>query len=517
MTLSISTLFTPAPAGVAAAANGALDPGQTPPPGSGTWYGRILSNAGVFGLPTDKWPPVGAGRSILAIWALCLAAVDNLVSAMIQGGFLDTASTVTADPSLPPFTTGTPWAPGWLDLLAQGIYQQQRNLATPAVGALAFTAGATAAPATFPIGSFHAASSTRSYANTTPVVIAPGFTTSAAFAADVPGASGSAAIGTVTQLVTSVLAVTVTNPAPFIGLDAENNWALVSRCRSKLSTLSVNGPAGAYDYFAKQAGVLLAAQTPPAALTSPVTRTLLLPSQASGGVDLYVASAAGVVPGVSAVPVANVFTTVGLVSLNTIQTAAPHGLSTGQFVSISGIVGRTGANGVWVVGALLDQYNFVLAGSFNVSGAYLGGGVIEGGDLGLVDSVIQANAVPLGISARTRSATAANIVAVVNVWVPAAQAPAAGAAVSLALTSYFASVPIGGSTDPGGSYTNALLYDAVLGAIYTALLPTGATLTVKQATLSLNSSPPGLAQNITLVTTDVPVLFPAPTIVVHGS
>ena len=497
MTINISTLFTPA----------------TQP----QWLAQILTNAQTLGLSATGWQSGGIARTILAILSNVLAVSDSIISTMIQGGFLDSASTVTADPSLPPYTTGTAWTAGWLDLLAQGVYNVQRQPATFATGPITITCGPGVTPATLAPFTFHVANPTPNgptYVNTTAITLAPNTPTTGTFQADLAGPSGNAGPGVISQTVTSILGVSVSNPGSLLGLSAQGNAAVVSLCRAKLQSLSVNGPVGAYDYFARQAGALLAAQTPPVALSSPVTRTFVLVTPTIGYVDLYVASANGTVPGCSGLAVLIAFGGgFGGIAMG-ISTATPHGLTTGAYVTIAGVGGCPTANGTFAI-SVTSANTFLLVG-VSFAGAYTTGGVIDGGDLGQVDQIVQANAVPDAITARTHSATTANVNVVLNVWVPAAQAPAAQSAVTNALATYFASVPIGGSTDPGGGYTNALLYDSVLGAVFGAVQASGAPLAVKQATMTLNSSAPGVVANITLLSTDVPVLFPAPTVVVHG-
>ena len=366
MTINISTLFTPA----------------TQP----QWLAQILTNAQTLGLSATGWQSGGIARTILAILSNVLAVSDSIISTMIQGGFLDSASTVTADPSLPPYVGGAAWAPGWLDLLAQGVFNVQRQPATFATGPITITCGPGVTPATLAPFTFHVANPTPNgptYVNTTAITLAPNTVITGTFQADLAGPSGNAGPGVISQTVTSILGVSVSNPGSLLGLSAQGNAAVVSLCRAKLQSLSVNGPVGAYDYFARQAGALLAAQTPPVALSSPVTRTFVLVTPTLGYVDLYVANAAGVVPGVSALGIASVYNAVAI----GVTTSGPHGLLGGgqpNFVTITGVGGVPGANGTFQVN-VVNATIFTLVGT-TFAGAYTGGGLVDGGDLGQVDA-----------------------------------------------------------------------------------------------------------------------------------
>ncbi len=66
-----------------------------------------------------------------------------------------------------------------------------------------------------------------------------------------------------------------------------------------------------------------------------------------------------------------------------IGTANPHGLSTGNVVSISGVLGNTAANGVWTI-SVTDPTHFTLNNSSG-NGNYTGGGSIFGGGMAYYD------------------------------------------------------------------------------------------------------------------------------------
>ena len=328
--------------------------------------------------------------------------------------------------------------------------------------------------------------------------------TTAAFVADLKGPTGTSTPGSITVAVTTLNGVLVDNLVAFFGQNFESNTALAARCRLKLQSLSSGGPAGAYEYFALSAAQILAAQTPPVQLSAPITRVLVTSSTASGIVTTTIASAAGAVPGVSNLAVTNATNATPIV----ITTTSAHGLSSGNYVSISGVQGNTNANGTWSI-TVLSTTTFSLGGSTG-NAAYTSGGAVEGGDLGEVDTVLQANCVPDDITAITQSATAFNVAIVASVTVPLANVASYQVAVQSALTTYFASLPIGGLTGSG----NKLLYNDILGVLYQAGSVAGQASYVISLTATIN----GVAADLTYPSaTSVAVLSPAPVVTVTGS
>lgn len=119
--------------------------------------------------------------------------------------------------------------------------------------------------------------------------------TVAAFTADAAGsASNATTANVVTQAVTALVGVSVRNVAPWLGSDTESNVALAARCRLKLQSLSPNGPAGAYEYFALSSQLLAPDLDPPQAVASAITRALVQTDLLTGTVTTTIANAAGV-------------------------------------------------------------------------------------------------------------------------------------------------------------------------------------------------------------------------------
>lgn len=553
------------------------------------WLASLLQTAGTLGLPTTAWQSGGVARTIITLMSYACSRQDGIISLAAQGGFLDFAGTgtvtytdtsgrtvtvpVTPDPSVPSQLSAWLAGPGgWLDIVADGVYNVQRIGAGQAGGPMAFanTTGTVYGP--YAAGTYHVSNLTTSAtytnssaltiaaasyvggglsvstppANTTPCLVtttsAHGLTSgqyvqipgggqngnlgiwqvavvsstqftlngsvgnagvgptgtvnvcsSATFAADSAGTAGTSAPNTVQQLTTSLVGVTGTNPGLFTGTGYEGNVALVRRCRLKLQALSPNGPGGAYLYFALSASQYLAAQSlsdgSGTALTlsgGPITRAINTVNQATGQVTTTVANASGPVSGVANLAIIGATNAAPIV----VQTASAHGLSTGAEVYVSGVVGNSGANGYWSV-VVSDATHFSLSGSVG-TGAYVSGGTVEGGDLGLVDSVIQANCVPNAVSATTVSAPAQPVTVTGTVFVPAAQVAAYTVALSSALTTFFASLPIGGlSTD---NAQNVLSLEVLEGVVYQAGVVAGASASYVRGILDLGlqiASPSG--------------------------
>lgn len=395
-------------------------PAAFTPSSQAQWLASELAAAATVQLDTTSWQSGDPSLALLNVFSAGMSASDVIVSLQNQGGFLDYAATgsvtftdssgntvtqyVTPDPSnAAQNPTG---ALGWLDLLANSFFDVQRIPPTYASGNMSLVNGSASTYGPFTPGTYHVAnpSTGATYSNTASLTIASNATTTAAFAADVAGSGGTSGTGTITQPVTSLLGVTVTNPASFTGTNYESNTALASRCRLKRAAVSPNGATDAFRFVTLSATV------------SPYNVVL------AGG------------------PI-----TRELVQLNT----------------GNGVVTETIANA---------------------------GGIVSGGDLALVNTLLQGTVVPDTTTLIVQSATTVSITIAVTVYVPSAYAGVVASAISTQLTNYFATLPIGGLTDTGGAYTNVVPFDAVLGQVFQS-----ATY-IQQATLLLNGG-----------TVDVPV------------
>jgi hypothetical protein len=318
-------------------------------------------------------------------------------------------------------------------------------------------------------------------------------TTLATFTADVVGIASNAAAGQVTTAVTAAPNVGVGNLASWSAANWESNTAYANRCRLSLGARSPNGPGAAYEYFALTAQQILLAQTPPVLMTNgPIVKATTFVNASTGVVTTMVASStpASVTLGANVTPGCSNLAITGATNASpiVISTASAHGLLDGDAVIISGVLGNGAANGGYLV-TVTGGSSFSLNGSTG-TGTYTGGGIVEGGDLGQVDALIQANVVPDGATiAVTQSAAAFPVTIVATVVVPASLVTTYIAAASPALQALLASLDIGGEVIPPSS-TGILAISAVEGALVEAGVQTlGAVSYVKQVSnLRLNGS-----------------------------
>ena len=592
--LNVTQLFQPAPSGVGpyGTVNGATVGAVPQTPGAGSWLATLLYIADTVQLPTTSWQPGDPERTILAAEAVCFAISDAVISQMAQGSFLSSAASgtvlymapdgtqvvipVTPDPSNP--AQNPTGAPGYEDLLSQGVYGVYRLAASYVQGPLAIVK-LSAGTLNYGVGAYHvgglggatyrnqAALSIPSslIAGTGGVItaITPGFSstvlttqsahgltvgqsvylnvplstnvtglagvfaivtavttttfvvalssagtysgsganvylcTVANMVADVIGLGSNAGPGTVTTAITQNANVFVSNVVGWSGSNWENNQALLGRCQASLAARSPNGPSQAYVYFAETAAQLLAAATPPYALTNGPVQASEFATPATGIVITVVGSAtpvsnvlgANVTPGVSQLPI------VGVNNANpcVVSCAGPTGLAPGQSftVSISAVLGTTSVNGTFV-GTYIEATQFSIPIDTTLAPIYIGGGSVEGGDLGQIDQLIQQNVVPDDTTAVTTSALALPVQITATVTVPTSFIGAYTSAVQVQLLALMRSYPIGGPT-PNDAATNLVSYDDVVAALGEAgVISPGQASVAHVQSLSINSQGSGL-------------------------
>ena len=273
--------------------------------------------------------------------------------------------------------------------------------------------------------------------------------TVATMTADVIGTSGSAALNSVTTTVTQNAGVYCSNVVQWAGNNYESNAAYATRCTLSLAAASPNGANAAYVYFALSAYAILAAQTPAIVLTNgAITSANAIATPATGVVFVYVASSTpnsttlgqAVTPGFAQATITGVSNATAAVITVSSAIASWSGTMT---VTISGVLNVAGVNGTFAA-TWLTGTTFSIPLNTIGAGAYSGGGVAEGGDLGQVDALLQANVVPDGTTAITQSALAFPITVLATVTVPQAYASTYLAAAQASLATYLGSLPIGG-------------------------------------------------------------------------
>jgi hypothetical protein len=316
--------------------------------------------------------------------------------------------------------------------------------------------------------------------------------TVATFVADVVGIGSNASAGGVTNTVTQANGVSCWNLVGWSGSNWESNTAYAARCRLALAAASPNGPSAAYVYFAESAELILSEQTPAYDLTNgPVVANAYANPQ-TGIETVVVASStpasttlgAAVTPGCAQNPIT------GVTGANpcVITCANPTSLTSGQSMTVivSGVLGVPGANGTWT--GTYDGSAYAFSIPTNTTGqTYTSGGSVEGGDLGMIDNLLQDNVVPDAIvGEQTVSALALPITVLATVVVPQAYVATYKIASLQALGTYLQSLPLGGVFLP--SETVPVSYDGIIGALEGAgVLALGAATYVRQiSSLAVN-------------------------------
>jgi hypothetical protein len=266
---------------------------------------KITSIATAVGLAPSSWKLGGITNTIINGLSNLLGLpagvsfttvvaqppLDAVVTTILMGQFLDTATQVTND-------NGT----GWLDILGDSLYDNARIPAVKATGPVTLTNTSAITKGPYAIGAYHLYSATnQTYSNTVAFSIIALADTTTTFAADVAGTAGTAIANTL-RPVTSIVGVTVktaggANANQLLGADVQHNASFITSCRGKLQSLNPKlAPDGAYQYFATQTnltgyptlagGVINRANTSTDPLTGFVTITLANASGVPSGGDI---------------------------------------------------------------------------------------------------------------------------------------------------------------------------------------------------------------------------------------
>jgi len=225
------------------------------------------------GASTTSWKSGAVIRTMIRGLAIVLAAFSTLQGQIANMGFLE-------------LSVGD-----WLTLVAHHVYGVERIAGTFASGSVTMVnaAGGVFSGAAGDL-IFLDSTTEKTYRNTAAYSLGAMATISVAVEAVEIGTDSNAIAGEIDALVTTLSGVTVSNAAAVVGTDEETDAALRTRCSEKLGSLSPNGPADAYAYVARSAvqadGVTAIG----------VTRVLTVPD-GIGGVDVYLATAAGGVTG----------------------------------------------------------------------------------------------------------------------------------------------------------------------------------------------------------------------------
>lgn len=210
-------------------------------PSAADFRASILSALEDLGFPVTSWEIDGVAYQIISVISEQLAAVSLVQRGIASGGFLDLAAALKNEDG----TDSTPW----LDLLSTYLYAAPRIEASFASGDYEITNSNSFAVvlAAGDIRGVNAEGYT--YTSATGGTVPAGGSLLITMTADQPGITGTAAPGTIT-IQDGPSGLGGSNPDTLVGLGQEANVALAARCRAKLASLSPNGSAAAFVYFA---------------------------------------------------------------------------------------------------------------------------------------------------------------------------------------------------------------------------------------------------------------------------
>ena len=239
-------------------------------------FSRLLQFCTTSGLQTSTWHEGDPERTLIGAQAYEHAALEQVCARYVASKFLDLAAALTDTK--------------WLKLAAYEQYGYTAREATYATCTVRLT---NASGNVYTIGALDLAfaldsDSAITYRNTSGGTLNPSSTLDVDIECEVAGSTGSAIIGDITTMVTSVLGVTCANTTAAVGVDEESPSSIVAGCRNKLESLSPNGAAGAYAYVALNADLTGAAD---------VTRVRVIDDSDTGDVIVYLASSSGSVSG----------------------------------------------------------------------------------------------------------------------------------------------------------------------------------------------------------------------------
>ncbi len=503
------------------------------------WLGTLLSNAQVLGLTTTSWQSGAPERTILAILSYALQFADTTASLIAQGGYLDFAATgtvtytnidgttttvpVTPDPSKP--AENPTGALGWLDVLVDSVYDEQRIRATYAGGAGAVVNTSVTTYGPFAVGTYHTANSFNraTYSNTTTLTIAPSAIAGTTISG-VVASSGLISITTSTNHgLTSGDVVAIVGVLGVTPLLTPTAWYVDV---TGVTTLTLRGSNFAGTYTSGGKVYLPTVATFQADTIGSPSNSV----NAQGVADVHtVTQTVTTLVGVST---DNLVVFTGSDVESNVALAARARL---KLQSLS----RNGPGGAYRFAALSSQklaptlnpplvvsqvINRVAVFTDRLTGSVLvwlanASGPPSSQDVTATDAVIQAYSVPDAVTAIVAGATASSVTAAADVWIPSTLiTDATQALFETALQSYFATLAIGGETDPATvpAYSHVVPFDAVLGAIFAA--GEAARIPIHQATLTLNGGTADIPLTFTTAEADVAVLSPVvPSITLHAA
>lgn len=234
-----------------------------------TIFSQSLGIAADIGLPETAWQPISIGREIIYINSQIASNFSVVMQeGVAAGGFLT-------------YATGK-----WLTLCAYETFDTTRIDSSSATGIIKLV-NSSPVPYTFSAGDVRVLNETaqKTYTCTSGgTVPANGHLDTTEFVADEPGTASNLTSSDALSLITQAPGVTPAWLEDLIGQNEEGDPALRVRSREANAKASPNGPADAYDYFAKTT-------TRPNGSAVGVTRTNQV--EGNGTVTVYAADADG--------------------------------------------------------------------------------------------------------------------------------------------------------------------------------------------------------------------------------
>lgn len=230
-------------------------------------YEYAIAIAQALGLPVSTWQAGDPTRSLYHILSELLAERDEAAVFFCESGFLD-------------------YAEGdWLALLAEQTYGVTVDEATHATSTVTLenTGGGVYTLAAGDLTFLNSATG-KTYHSTSGGTLSAGGTLDVDVVADEAGSDSSAAEDEIDELVTALLKVNITNSTAATGTDRPEDATIRVQCRDKLSSLSPNGPAGAYAYVARNSKLTG---------TTGITRARVYAEATTGDVLVYLAGPSG--------------------------------------------------------------------------------------------------------------------------------------------------------------------------------------------------------------------------------
>lgn len=228
-----------------------------------------IALAQAAGFPATSWQPGSVPRTFFELAGLSGADLTRLIAAIASGGFLDFAED------------------GWLDLLAQQLYNLTRKPAVYTQGGLILTdESGIGGVVISDVGQVWVEAAGLRYRNVTTGTLVNGGTLQLVWEAEFSGEAGNLPDGVAFELVTSLPGVSVaqiTDPGGWIsqqGVDQESDPELRTRCRARWGELATGATDLAYIFWALS--------------SSPeITRAAVAEATGDGTVSVYVGGPSG--------------------------------------------------------------------------------------------------------------------------------------------------------------------------------------------------------------------------------